>query len=108
MVTKGRHAVREPGRLLAPLADVLPLFVAYVNAEGRCEYHNSVYAEALRLVSNDPTGRRIEDVLGLEGYEKLRPHLDAVRAGRTDAFDASITAPDGDARLFRTTLTPDV
>jgi PAS domain S-box-containing protein len=85
--------VQRSEALLRLITDTLPSLVAFIDADQRYRFTNFAY-ETHRGVGGDKVvGRHVRDVLGDEAYERIRPNIDKVLAGRQVVFDTTVTFP---------------
>jgi PAS domain-containing protein len=68
----------------------LPVAVAQVSAEKRFLWVNDLYAEWLSRPRDEIVGRPIDDVLGAEWAESLRPQTEAAMAGDAMECEADV------------------
>ena len=75
--------------------EALPVMLAYVDAERRCQYHNSAFATFVGLPPKKIDGRHLRDVLGRNFYAEIEDTVDEVLAGRTFYIERTRKMPDG-------------
>jgi hypothetical protein len=83
---------------------------SYVTFEGddpRYCYVNRAYESYFRRPHGTMEGKRVEDVVGAEGYGLLRPHLDRVRSGGSATFRYTFSFPEIGRRQMDVRLLPD-
>ena len=81
----------DHGQQLRELADAIPAFVAYVDAQRRYVFVNHNYVEHFARPAKDMVGRQVAEVLGEANYERVQAKLDAALAGEAVRFEASLT-----------------
>ncbi len=101
-------ALRESEEQLRLLADALPAFVSYVDADQRYRFNNKAYEETFGVSRKQMHGRHIKDVLGDERYERVREGVEAALAGERTRREVTITFPGDDTRILEDYLVPDV
>jgi len=92
---------------LERVADNTPALVDYVDAGLRYRYNNRTYERWFGIGRDRITGRSMRDVFGEEAYEVLRPHVEAVLAGRSVNFEADVML-DGSERHLQGSYVPDL
>ena len=92
------EALRESGEQLRLLADALPIFVAFIDADQRYRLVNRAYEEWFSLPRESLHGRTVREVLGDALYAQRRPHIEAALRGEFVRYEAPMTAPDGVVR----------
>jgi PAS domain S-box-containing protein len=92
------EALRESGEQLRLLADALPIFVAFIDADQRYRLVNRAYEEWFSLPRESLHGRTVREVLGDALYAQRRPHIEAALRGEIVRYEAHMTAPDGVVR----------
>jgi PAS domain S-box-containing protein len=92
------EALRASGEQLRLLADALPIFVAFVDADQRYRLVNRAYEEWFSRPREALHGRTVREVLGDALYETRRPYIEAALRGEVVRYEAAMTAPDGTAR----------
>ena len=100
------EALRESEARFRALADAVPVLIASCDAERRFKFVNKPYADRLGRRREEIVGRRLADVLGDEIYRGIRPHVDAVLAGRQVEFDVSV-GEAADAKHLRCSYAPE-
>ena len=75
-MTEGENA--EELRLIA---NAIPALLSYVDAEARYVWCNESYRRAFGYPPEQIRGKHIRDVLGVAGWESVRPHLARALAG---------------------------
>lgn len=84
---------------LALLTHSLPALISYLDNNQRFQFVNAEYE---RWFGNPPAwfkGRTLEEVVGSDGYERLKPHLAKAYAGEVVAFDSWITYRHGERHI---------
>jgi len=75
--------------------EALPVMVAYVDADGRCRYHNHAFRKWLGLPPEKIDGRHMRDVLGRKVYSEMEATVDQLRAGQPAHYERTQKMPDG-------------
>ena len=80
------RTIRESEKFLRSIADTIPAFVAYNDAEHRFRFANQ-YFHKLGLDPEALIGQRAEDVFSAENMERIKPYRQRALAGETVKFD---------------------
>jgi PAS domain S-box-containing protein len=92
-ITKRKLAeetVSERERQLRFVTDHVPVFIVQCDAQARFRFVNAPYSRRFGLEPDQAVGRRIDEVIGAEAYEKLRPHVEAVLRGQRVEFEEAL------------------
>lgn len=84
----------------------LPVHFAYVDAEGRYQFHNRAYREACSPRTRDIHGRTLRQVLGEAVYAHVETQLARAMAGQRTDFELRVEN-GGPARDLSVTYLPD-
>ena len=93
-------ALRESESQMRQIADAMPAFIAYVDAEERFRFHNKTYNEFFRLTSDQIDGHTVREVFGEEAYSFMRPKLREVLSGYPVMYERALKNPMGQERNF--------
>jgi PAS domain S-box-containing protein len=107
---RGEEIRRQGEERIRRTLDAVPLMASYVTFEGddpRYCYVNRAYESYFRRPHGTMEGKRVEDVVGAEGYGLLRPHLDRVRSGGSATFRYTFSFPEIGRRQMDVRLLPD-
>ena len=101
-------SVRAQDHLLSLLADNVPALIAYYSADGfRCRFANKQYAQAFGRDERSIIGCTLEEVIGLQAADEIRPHVEFVLAHRkTVSYERVLSSPDGGVREIEVHLLP--
>ncbi|GEM_PF-6158401 len=80
------HNVRAADLRLAAIADAVPAFVGFLDADRVYRFVNRTYEAWFGRPKADVVGRSIVDVLGESAYQRVRAHLDRALAGERADF----------------------
>jgi PAS domain S-box-containing protein len=102
-----RHtvAVLDNGKQLRLITDALPVLISYVDAERRYRFNNKAYRDRFGF---DPTGRHVEEVLGVKAYQKIERYIDAALAGVVVNYENALQFKDGEERFVDASYIPDL
>ncbi len=71
---------------LRRISDAVPTLIAYISADRRFRFVNAPYAARHRRSRASVIGATVSEVLGVERYARMRPHLDAALDGEKVSF----------------------
>lgn len=100
------EALRASENQLRLIADNLPVFIAYCDAEARFRFVNQPYADRFGLAAAEIVGRRIEDVVGAPAFASFREYVEAALAGRMVEFEQTVPDQQG-TREMRSAYIPE-
>ena len=89
------------------LADNVPAFFSYVDQDRRYQFVNRRYETLFQRPADQIVGSTIQELLGLDAYAKVQPHLDAAFGGQEVLFEDQLTVPGGGERWFSARYVPD-
>lgn len=75
--------------------EVLPVMVAFIDNEGRCQYHNRSFMKWLRLRPEQIHGRHMREVLGAKVYQETATSVRQSLDGHPVHYERMQTMPDG-------------
>jgi PAS domain S-box-containing protein len=87
---QAEHSLRASEQQMRLVADMAPIYIAYLDHAQRYRFVNKAYAERFGLNRDDVIGKDVKDILGEEAYAVAQPHLEAVLAGKTVEFEANV------------------
>lgn len=99
-------ALRDNEKRLSLLADNLPARISYVDADQRYQFVNREYERALGLKREAIVGRHLKDVLGVDNYRKIEPHVRKALLGNQVRFEVKFTREDGGAIWLEVNFVP--
>ena len=67
---RAEEAIAASKPRLHLIDEVLPTMVAFIDIEGRCQYHNRAFMKWLRLRPEQIHGRHMREVLGAKAYQE--------------------------------------
>lgn len=101
-----REAV-ERERQLKMMSDHAPVLLAHCTADLVYRFVNIPYAARYGLHPRDVVGRRIEEIIGPDIFEQLRPHIASVLGGRRVEFEVAVDQTGSDRRILRSGYEPE-
>lgn len=96
----------EQLRLLAVLADSVPVRVSYIDPQLRYRYVNRAYQSWFGVTREQVEGRHVSDLLGPDGFAQVKPRFDEALSGRTVRYEQKMDYATG-ARHVEATYLPD-
>ena len=75
--------------------EVLPTMVAFIDIEGRCQYHNRAFRDWLRLRPEQIHGRHMREVLGAKTYQETATAVRQSLDGHPVHYERAQKMPDG-------------
>lgn len=75
--------------------EVLPTMVAFIDVEGRCQYHNRAFMKWLRLRPEQIHGRHMREVLGAKVYQETATAVRQSLDGLPVHYERTQKMPDG-------------
>jgi PAS domain S-box-containing protein len=84
------EALRRHEAHLQFVTDHVPVLIVHCDSEARFRFVNQPYAERLGLSPGEVVGKAIHEIVGVEAYKRLRPHVEAVLQGKRVDFEEII------------------
>jgi PAS domain S-box-containing protein len=75
--------------------EALPTMVAFVDVEGKCQYHNRAFMKWLRLRPEQIHGQHMREVLGAKVYQETATAVRQSLDGHSVHYDRTQTMQDG-------------
>ena len=75
--------------------EVLPVMVAFIDIEGRCQYHNRAFMDWLHLRPEQIDGRHMREVLGANVYQETATAIRQSLDGHPVHYEWKQQMPDG-------------
>ena len=104
---KVEQALRESEAQMRTVADNLPAFIANLDSEMRFRFVNRTVEEWYGLGNAEIIGRRVQDIVFPETYERLLPRMRAVLSGQAVNFEDNLQYPDGTRRAVEVAWIPE-
>jgi PAS domain S-box-containing protein len=101
-------AVHESESQLRLITNSIPALVSYVSADQRYRFNNRAYEEWFGQSAEEVQGKMLEEVLGAEAMEGLRPYVERALSGETVRFESSIPYKDAGLRHISAAYVPDI
>jgi PAS domain S-box-containing protein len=84
---QAEEAMRIALQHLEAVANTMASAVTLCSSDLRYLWVSPAYAQWLRKEPEEIAGRKIVDVIGNEGYEAIRPHIEQVLSGKTEEYE---------------------
>lgn len=92
------QAVAASQSRLHLLDEVLPTMVLYVDAEGRCRYHNRTFRDWLHFRREQIDGLHLNEVLGPKVFQEIAAYVRQSQDGKKVEYRRNHKMPDGAVR----------
>jgi len=102
------QANRQNDEHFRRIINVLPQFVAYVNADLTYRYANPSSQAFFGLSPEQLVGRKTRDVIGAKAHDALQPYLKKVLSGETAHYQRDLVYPDDKVHTIDGWLIPDL
>ncbi|HET9599218.1 MAG TPA: MASE1 domain-containing protein [Anaeromyxobacteraceae bacterium] len=102
------QALRERERELQLVADATPLMLTRCSRDLRYLFVNRAYAAMIGRTPEEIVGRPIVEVMGAQGFEGVRPRIEAVLAGRRVEYDEPVHFAGTGVRHLHVMYVPDI
>lgn len=106
-VRERTEALTRSEERLRLITDAIPALIAYFDRGLVYRFANRGYAEWFGRRKEDIAGRDIEEVMGERLFGELKPHIEAMLAGRSVSYEYSLRRGDGAVRHATSTLVPE-
>ncbi len=95
-------------RHLIAVLDSIPSLILYIDRFEIYRYVNSAFENWFDLPKEKILGQSVEELLGPDAYQKLKPRLEKVLSGETVLFEDTIDYDHGSERSISVSYVPDV
>lgn len=95
-------------RTLRTVMDALPSMIGYWDKSLVNRVANLAYLKWFGLLPEQVIGKRMQELLGAELFQRNRPYVEKVLAGEAQTFEREILTPDGIVRYSLAHYLPDV
>jgi len=82
------------------VVDMLPDLVLYVDADGRCHYHNSALQSWTQRPADEIDGRSLAEIMGETAGTELRARITPNLTGSAPRYDITLPRANGDSQRF--------
>jgi two-component system, cell cycle sensor histidine kinase and response regulator CckA len=104
---RAEESLRESRALLQLVANVVPVMIAYVDAEQRYRFVNRGYLEWFGLSEVEIIGREMREVVGDQRFTTIERYVHAALAGEQMIFEITPLDDTGMAHDLRVVYIPD-
>ncbi len=101
-----KNLVEERENLLIQITDNVPVFISLIDNDMNYVFANNGYADNFSRQKKELLGKKVEEVLGANAYQRVHSNLTRTLAGETLLFENLIRRKDGEDRLLQTTYIP--
>jgi len=101
------RALRESEHNIRVYTDNVPVLIAFVDRNLVYRFVNKAYEQAVGLHRDEICGRRVDEVLGREGFLEREAHMEGALAGIRQSFEVATSAEDGGRRYAEATYIPE-
>ncbi|HRE18308.1 MAG TPA: CHASE domain-containing protein, partial [Rhodocyclaceae bacterium] len=101
-------AVVEKERFLQMVTDTIPGLVGYWDRQLRCRFYNRTYLEWFGRTPEEMPGIAVQELLGEENYQQVRPYMEKALAGEAQHFERTINDREGRTISSFTHYIPDL
>jgi PAS domain S-box-containing protein len=102
------QALRESEARLRLLTEAAPVLISYVDAQGRYQFVNKGYEVWFGVSARESQGKHLREVLGEQAFAKIKPHVDAVLAGKQVQYESELPYALGGTRFIHANYVPDI
>lgn len=78
------------------LLDALPIMISYIDKEKRYQEVNAAYEKIFKRSAETIRGRHVRELLGEEGFERIRPYMEGALRGERINYEDDVTFPNGE------------
>jgi PAS domain S-box-containing protein len=103
---RAEERLRQNEKQLRLMADSLPAFISYVDAEQRYRFNNIAYEKLFGISRDDIVGHHIREILGDQVYESIRGYVEMALAGEEVKYETDLAMEDGTIRYMAVTYVP--
>ncbi|MCG9714060.1 ATP-binding protein [Shewanella insulae] len=100
--------LQKSRRYIDNITNVIPIQLAYVDAQGRYRFINKHYLQWLGKTEEEVLEQKVEAVLPRDVYQLIKPYQLEVLAGNKQVFEVETLDSDRAPRFFHVTYVPDV
>ena len=86
-----QRALGASDQRLSFIVNAVPACLSFVDDEGRYVWVNEFYRQRFGLDPDFIQGRHIREIVGAEGWDAVRPHVERALAGEEVAFETRLT-----------------
>jgi PAS domain S-box-containing protein len=84
------------------ITNALPGLIAYVDADERYQFVNTLYEQWFNRPTSEIIGHSVFELLGEKVYQRIKPSIDLALAGETTTFENEVVYADGPKTVLST------
>ncbi|MGA9377710.1 MAG: PAS domain S-box protein, partial [Phormidium sp.] len=107
-VAEQTKALIESKAQLQLITDSVPGCISYVDASQRYRFVNKTYEAWFNCQKEDILGKTIEEVIGVEAYQRVRAYITQALAGKTVTYEAQVPYQGNHIRDISAVLVPEI
>jgi PAS domain S-box-containing protein len=96
---RAEAALQRSEAELKLITDSLPELICFIDRDQIYRFANKAYESWWGRTPDQVVGRHVREIVGEEGYELRRPHIEAALAGQECRLDVAVAQPNGRDRL---------
>ena len=100
--------LRQQEQQLRLLTNALPVFISYADTEQRYRFVNRTYETYFRQPADWFIGKHLREVIGENGYEQVKGHVEQVLRGEQVQYELSMPSAHQPERYISVVLVPDI
>jgi PAS domain S-box-containing protein len=100
------EALRQSERQLQSVADALPVLVSYVGIDLRYRFVSAAYERWFARPKSDILDRRVDELIGAEAFQIVRPYMERALGGQTAVFEGEVPYEGAGTRFVAATYIP--
>ena len=93
---------------LSLVMNTIPALISYVDNDERYRFVNGKLTDWFARSTQTLIGRKVRDVIGVNAYRLIKPHMDEALAGKDTAFEAQLLYRTVGPRFVHSSFVPDV
>ena len=98
----------EQPRLLAVIADSVPLLISYIDRDFRYQFNNKAYEVWFGRSRDEIRGKHVREILGEAAFARVRPYMEAALTGKAVSYQQELPYQTAGTRYIEATYTPDL
>lgn len=99
-------ALRRSEEQLRLITDALPVLISYIDSQQYYRFNNRAYAEWFGRPGSEIQGRKIQEIIGDEHYERIREYIETALSGQRVDYETKLLHSDGSTRYISVTYIP--
>ncbi len=101
-------ALRHSEKQLRLVTNALPALVAYIDTYHRYRFNNYAYETWYDIPYQQIKGRQVSDIVSIEVYQQLLPHLEEALKGKKVTFESEMIQSSGERLWASVSYIPDI